>query len=68
MKDRLIHIEEGKWYRHGNHDFDQCCDCGLVHIVEYKFERGMLFERVWRDDKRTSVARKKIGVKVVKAK
>jgi hypothetical protein len=37
-----------------------CCDCGLVHIVDFKFKDGKLFMRMDRDEGRTKRLRKKI--------
>ena len=47
---RTIQVYEHKWYRVGYVPLHECCDCGLVHRVEYKLERGMIFER-WRVDR-----------------
>lgn len=55
---RTIQIEDGKWYRLGNVELHECCGCGLVHRVDHRLERGMIFER-WRVDAReTAKARK----------
>lgn len=53
-----IQIEDGKWYKLGHAQLHECCSCGLVHQVDYKLERGVIFER-WRQDAReTTKARK----------
>jgi hypothetical protein len=55
---RTIQVFEDKWYRVGYVPLHECCGCGLVHRVEYKLERGMIFER-WRvDRKETDKARR----------
>ena len=37
---------------------DQCCDCGLVHTVNYKVIDGKLHVQVFRDPKATGGARR----------
>ena len=51
-------MEDGKWYRLGHFEYHGCCDCGLVHKVEVKLERGVLWTRWVRDDAQTRQARK----------
>lgn len=36
---------------------EECCDCGLVHIVEYKIENGKLWVRYDRDEAESRKAR-----------
>lgn len=65
-KPKPTQIEDGKWYALGNFDRQICCDCGLHHSLEYKLEKGRIFERVSRDDKATSLERKEHGIKVIR--
>ena len=59
-KIKTIQIIDGKWYRLGNAQFHECCFCSAVHRVDYKMERGMIFER-WRlDDSETRKARRSL--------
>ena len=55
---RSIELEDGKWYRLGHFEFHECCDCALVHRVETKLERGVLWTRWIRDEDQTKQARK----------
>lgn len=55
---KTIQIYENKWYRLGNVEHHECCGCSLVHRVEHKLERGMIFERWSVDDYQTRKARK----------
>lgn len=55
---REIQIIDGKWYRLGNVPLHQCCSCGLVRRVDYRMERGMIFERWQVDQRETRKARK----------
>ena len=40
-------------------DYDICCDCGLVHLTEYKVKKNQLQFTVWRDEKQTKKQRKR---------
>ena len=64
--DGSIQIWDGKWYRLGMKPLHQCCHCALVHEVDHKIERGVVFER-WREDKHeTRKMRKLHHIKVIK--
>lgn len=39
----------------------RCCDCGLVHVVNFRVRRGKLQFQVFRDSKATAAARRKKG-------
>lgn len=64
--DRTIHIIDGKWYRHGDEEWTECCDCALMHRVEYKLERGMLFVKLTRHDRLTRKMRREQGISVTR--
>lgn len=38
---------------------DMCCHCGLVHITEFKVEKGTLKYRTRQSERATKEARKK---------
>lgn len=65
--DGHIQMHEGTWYKLDSPDVTECCDCGLVHHTEYMFEGGRLFWRASVDRIATRAARKRAGVRVVKA-
>jgi hypothetical protein len=51
--ERVTQIWDGIWYRVANgkppyHHI--CCDCSLTHLVEFKVENGIVWER-WTVDK-----------------
>lgn len=53
-----IQIWDGSWYKLDDGYYHECCDCSLVHYVDYKLENGVIFMR-WRTDAReTKKARK----------
>lgn len=59
---RYEQIVEGEWFRPTTKHRDRCCDCGLIHRIEYKIVEGELWMRVWRDNRataKTSERRKK---------
>jgi len=54
-------LTDGAWYQiaHGKPPYHhECCECGLVHRVEFKVENGRIWER-WTIDEQK---RRKKGV------
>jgi len=35
-----------------------CCDCGLVHGVQFRIHRRKIYKRTWRDERRTALIRR----------
>ena len=60
----VVQIYDGAWYALGGFDRDMCCDCGLVHVTEYKIEKGRIMFRAVRDDKATAEQRRKHGIEI----
>jgi hypothetical protein len=56
---RPVHRESGKWMGVPRLTKVICCDCSLVHWVEFRVRDGMLESRVTRDDRSTSARRRK---------
>lgn len=62
-----VQIEDGKWYalnpstkaEAGDPWTEECCSCGLTHIVTYKIENGRIWVQYKIDEKRTRAARKR---------
>jgi len=58
MSKPYYHVTDGEWIqvpmRGGK---DQCCDCGLVHVVNYRIVEGKIQVQVFRDPKSTGGAR-----------
>ena len=50
------HITDGVW--HDIHSHMSCCDCGLVHRIEYRQVGKKLQARAWRCKKLTAENRK----------
>jgi len=61
----IVQVEDGKTYpwklrKDGTAvECSICCDCQLVHIIEAKPMRGYIRMRVWRDETKTQLLRKK---------
>lgn len=50
---------DGEWVRPVRRAFfDQCCDCGLVHVIDYVIEDGAIYFRSRRDARLTAAARR----------
>lgn len=61
-----MQIKAKTWYRLGSPEAEECCDCGLVHVTEYTLYNGMLMFRTRRDERATTAARKRHGIKISK--
>jgi hypothetical protein len=67
----IMQVKNGKSYKiwlgknGSTKEYDICCDCGLVHLTEYKPKKDHIKLTVWRDDKRTKQQRKRKQVVVV---
>lgn len=58
-KQPYYHVSDGEWIQiplKGSKD--QCCDCGLVHTVNYRIRAGKLQMQVFRDPRATGGARR----------
>lgn len=54
------HVIDGEWYEATwTGQRDMCCHCGLVHITDYKVEKGKLFFRAKQSQRATKDARKR---------
>jgi hypothetical protein len=64
-KSEPLQIVDGVWYavNHGGSPYtEECCDCCLVHLQEWKIESGRLYFRYTVLDKDTRAARKRVGI------
>jgi len=53
-------LESGRWTRvEEGCSFEGCCDCGLVHKIQYRVRKGKIEYRAWRAPTLTQEARKK---------
>jgi len=52
-------IRYGEWTRPRMRDFrEQCCDCGLIHRLDFRIVDGRIEFRTRRDDRATAAARR----------
>ena len=61
MRKRISYdvIAYGEWTRPRMRDFrEQCCDCGLVHRLDFRMVDGRVEFRTRRDDRATAAARR----------
>jgi hypothetical protein len=55
-------IYDGEWFRwNWKGNMNMCCDCRLVHSLEFKVKDGHLWMRCWRDGRATGGARRYLG-------
>lgn len=58
-KSGYYHVTDGEWISVPKRGFkEQCCDCGLVHRLNFKVVDGTIFIQTFRDGRATSGARK----------
>ena len=52
-------ISYGEWTRPRMANFrEQCCDCGLIHRLDFRIVDGKVEFRTRRDDRATAAARR----------
>ena len=68
VKDEYQQLWDGSWYLLDDSYSHQCCDCGLVHSVDFKLENGRLFQRWSVDTKETRKARRGVKNQVTSAR
>lgn len=53
------HCHLGEWSRLRMRNFrEQCCDCGLIHRLDFRIVDGRIEFRTRRDDRATAAARR----------
>jgi hypothetical protein len=57
-------IAYGEWIRPRMRDFrEQCCDCGLIHRLDFRIVDGAIEFRTRRDGRATAAARRGLRAK-----
>ena len=51
--------KDGEWMQPKRGYKMACCDCGLVHRVEFRVVKGRVQFRAWRDNRATAARRRK---------
>lgn len=58
---RYEQVTEGEWVepvRRGH--YESCCDCGLVHKVNFRVVKGRIQYQVFRDNRATASMRRRM--------
>ncbi len=55
---KTYRIKQGEWIEPTLIHSLGCCDCGLVHRVQFKVVNGRVQFRVWRDKRATAATRR----------
>lgn len=67
MTKKYEQVIEGKWYETPRNSTFICCDCCLVHKIQFKLEKGKLYSKWKRDDRSTAGYRRaKEARKIIK--
>ena len=62
MAERVVYrtIAYGEWTRPRLRNFrEQCCDCGLIHRLDFRLVDGRIEFRTRRDNRATAAARRR---------
>lgn len=61
MADPYVEVEDGEWIAvTAKKHLHQCCDCGLVHTVDYRLNKeGQLEIRARRNNRATAALRRR---------
>lgn len=52
----------GKWVQPVRRGYKMsCCDCGLVHRMDFRVYKGRAQMRAWRDNRATAAGRRAAG-------
>jgi hypothetical protein len=52
-------VTDGEWLRVVKRKFrEQCCDCGLIHVVDFRVRDNAMEVRATRDDRATAASRR----------
>jgi hypothetical protein len=61
MKIKYVQIYDGEWFMPQMEGHKMaCCDCGLVHTMNFKVKKGEVLIQSFRDEKATKKRRKKL--------
>ena len=56
-------LKDGEWVQPRRKHFRMgCCDCGLVHLVDFRIQRGHIQFRAFRNARSTGQRRRHMGV------
>jgi len=59
MTKGYYHVTDGEWIAVTKRGFkEQCCDCGLVHTLNFKIVDGKIMIQTTRDERATAAVRR----------
>lgn len=59
---RYPQVQAGEWVQPIRKGYKMaCCDCGLVHVMDFRIYKGRVQLRAFRDNRATGQLRKKGG-------
>ena len=58
-------LKDGEWVQPKRKGYRlACCDCGLIHRMEFRLFRGRVQFRAWRHNRATATYRRRHGITV----
>jgi len=64
--DRYELLQDGQWRKLQWPHLNQCCDCGLVHTIDYRINREGNFEVRYRRNRRATDAARRARKRAAK--
>lgn len=59
MSKSYYHVSDGEWITVPKRGYkEQCCDCGLVHKLNFKIIDGQIHVQTTRDERATAAVRR----------
>lgn len=59
MGKRYDDVKAGQWVQPVRKDYKMaCCDCGLVHVLDFRICRGKIQFRAFRNNRSTAMIRR----------
>lgn len=57
-------VQDGQWVQPVSRGYKMaCCDCGLVHVIDFKIYRGRVQLRAHRDKRATAAKRRYLALR-----
>ena len=58
-RSKYYHVSDGEWIAVPRRGYrEQCCDCGLIHRLNFRLREGRIEIQAFRDGRATSGARR----------
>lgn len=66
-KRKVIQVVEGEWLKWHKYERWVCCDCALVHRVEFRKHGSQIEIRMFRENRSTAAYRRAHGIELKNA-